>query len=421
MPENYIPNIRIEDFNYNLPDEVIAYYPMANRQESKLLVYDSGTDSISHHGFSDIKHLIPAGSLIILNETKVISARIQACKPTGGKAEILCVEPITPGPDPQVAMIAKPPVKWKCIIGGRKIEAGIVLSSGDNCKARILEKQGSEAIVEFSWQDQGLSFAELLHQIGKTPLPPYIKREPESSDENRYQTIYAKNDGSVAAPTAGLHFNNEIINSMKKSGIDFANLTLHVGPGTFKPVDAEDISGHEMHEEQIHINIQTIAKIHRFLKNRLPEAKLVSTGTTSLRSLESIYWLGVMIIKGEIKNTDLFEIGQWYPYRFGNDEELPDAAEAFGAVLKNMEDNGSTELFGKTKVIIVPNYRIRTAEALITNFHLPKSTLILLVAAFSGGDNWRRIYQEALSMNYRFLSYGDSSLIIRERPVKKGI
>ncbi len=413
MPEALIPKIKIDDYDYVLPNDRIAYYPQDNRQESRLLVYDSGHDSISHHKFKDIENLIPKGSLIVLNETKVISARIQARKPSGGKAEILCVEPIGPGPDPQVAMASKSPVRWKCIIGGRKINIGMVLNSDCDCRARILEKSASEATVEFSWPNRDMSFSELLHKIGQTPLPPYIKRQPESSDENRYQTIYAKNDGSVAAPTAGLHFNNEIINSMKINGIGFASLTLHVGPGTFKPVDSEDISGHEMHEELININKQSLIKIHHFLMNRQPGAKLVSTGTTSLRTLESIYWLGVMIINGGINNPDLFEIGQWYPYNYDRVKGFPGAAEAFGAVIEKMEKYDLAGLFGKTKVIIVPGYEIRTADALITNYHLPKSTLILLVAAFSGGDNWRKIYQDAMSNNYRFLSYGDSSLIFR--------
>lgn len=412
---DYIPKARTEDYSYDLPEKRIAKYPLEERDKSKLLVADAGSEKISHHTFSDMPELLPANSLLVVNNTKVIQARFNMLKPTGGKAEILCVEPREPSRDPQIAMKTKNRAKWICIVGGRKVIEGLTLSpSGDNhndLSATILERTENEALVEFSWKGD-LTFSEIVEEMGKIPLPPYIKRDAEEKDKSTYQTVYAEKEGSIAAPTAGLHFTEAVIEKIKTKGIDFAEVVLHVGPGTFKPVESDDISRHEMHSERISVTKELIERLISQLDNK---NKIIATGTTSLRTLESIYWIGALIHSGEIESLNFrgYTPKQWDAYRLAHEVNLPSSLESLKSILGLLEKENRNELVSYTQLLIVPGYEFRLVDALITNYHLPKSTLILLVAAFVGNEFWREIYKEALENDYRFLSYGDSSLLIR--------
>ncbi len=448
-------DINLEDYNYSLPHEKIALFPLEDRAESKLLLVNRNRQEITHHIFNEISDLLPKNSVIFVNKTKVIAARLLMKKSTGGVVEILCVEPVLPSTDPQIALSAKERCRWKCIIGGKRVNAGTVLTSANevNLNTKIIEKSGQDAIVEFTWgnilrqaqsysrpqtadgrresitnyelritnedkakiltdngqltTDNGISFADVLEKFGKVPLPPYIKREVENQDKNRYQTVYAESDGSVAAPTAGLHFTDEIINKIKNRGIGIEELTLHVGPGTFKPIDTDKISEHKMHSELI---IVTKSLLENLLKSIIEKKYIIATGTTSLRTLESLYWVGQQILCNclIIKN-DEFELGQWDAYKLPKDIS---AQESISAIINYLEKNNLNELRGRTELLIIPGYEFKIVNGLITNYHLPKSTLILLVAAFLGKDLWQKTYNEALNNNYRFLSYGDSSLLL---------
>jgi S-adenosylmethionine:tRNA ribosyltransferase-isomerase len=411
----YIPKARTEDYSYDLPEERIAKYPLGERDKSKLLLADAGSGTISHHTFLDISELLPANSLLVVNNTKVIQARFNLQKPTGGKAELLCVEPRVPSRDPQIAMKTKNSTNWICIVGGRKINEGISLSplgeNPNNLKATLLERIENEALVEFSWSGNK-TFSEIVEDLGKIPLPPYIKREAEEKDKSAYQTVYAEKEGSIAAPTAGLHFTESAIRKVKAKGIDFAEVVLHVGPGTFKPVESDDISEHDMHSERISVSKDLIVRLISRLENN---NKIIATGTTSLRTLESVYWIGALIHSGELESLNFrgYAPKQWDSYRLGHEGNLPSTLESLESILELLEKEDKTELVSYTQLLIVPGYKFRLVDALITNYHLPKSTLILLVAAFVGKDFWREIYKEALDNDYRFLSYGDSSLLIR--------
>lgn len=407
VPNNlkYMFALNLNEFNYELPEDRISKYPLADRASSKLLLVDKYKDKIEHRVFRELPELIPENSLLLINASKVISARIFVQKATGAKVEILCVEPVEPSNDPQITMSSKGFCVWDCIIGGRRIKKDLILQlKKENIflTATIQSKKGQNALVEFQWNDS-ISFSELLTKIGHIPLPPYIKREDIETDKERYQTVYAEYEGSVAAPTAGLHFTDEIFSRIKNKKIEIAKLNLHVGPGTFKPIDTEKISEHMMHSELVIINKQTIKKVIEAIENN---KYIIATGTTSIRTIESLYWLGVKNIKSEVFTNKL---EQWDCYHLSQEIR---AVESFKNILEIMNESDSDNLSFRTGLFIVPGYEFKIVKGLITNFHLPKSTLILLVTAFIGKELWKKSYKEALDNNYRFLSYGDSSLLM---------
>jgi len=427
---NISKDLSINDFDYNLPKEKIALYPTENREESKLLFADCSINRIEHYRFKDITNLLEPDSLLVVNNTKVIAARILVRKASGGKAEILCTEPVRPSYDPQITMKARGWCEWNCIIGGRAIGVGTILkpevlsipglsvgaidnsvrmTGSIDLTCEILHKYGMEAVVKFTWQPENLTFAEILTELGEIPLPPYIDRENVESDKNRYQTVYAKNDGSVAAPTAGLHFTDSILNALAEKNIARTNLTLHVGPGTFKPVSDEGIAKHTMHEEQIFVSRHSLMSLfNQYTSGK----KVIAVGTTSLRTLETLYQVGTNLSNSDYTNfeNNVFTLEQWEAYEKKN---FVEPVEAFKALLDYMDENKLEILCGKTKLFVLSGYEIKTIDGLITNFHLPKSTLIMLVSAFVGEEYWKEIYAAALTNNYRFLSYGDSSLLLK--------
>ncbi|MHC1704602.1 MAG: S-adenosylmethionine:tRNA ribosyltransferase-isomerase [Tenuifilaceae bacterium] len=398
-----VKNIDISDFDYSLPDDRIAKHPLNERDQSKLLVYKS--TEISEDNFLNISNYIPEDSLIIFNNTKVVQARLLFKRATGAQIEIFLLEPIRPH-DYVLSFASNEQVTWKCIVGNLKkwkenyLEMDI---SGSKTKL-IAEKikvlsEGLEIL--FKWNDSNLSFARIIELCGNVPIPPYLNRDAEIDDKKRYQTIYAKPEGSVAAPTAGLHFTNKVLDTIIKKNISPEYVTLHVGAGTFKPVKAERIAEHEMHTEHFFVSNNLIEK----LANN--EVKKIVVGTTTLRTLESLYWLGVKAIEGKLQEP--YFVAQWEPYELSQNISVLDSLEALSNYLNQ---NGITTLSASTQIMIVPGYSIKMADALITNYHQPKSTLLLLVAAFIGED-WKKVYEYALSNNFRFLSYGDSSLLIK--------
>lgn len=401
--------IRISDYQYQLPEEKIAYYPLQERDASRLLVYRDGL--ISESNYNSIANELPPESLVLFNNTRVIEARILFKKSTGALIEIFCLEPDDQYGDITAAMMQQGKVYWKCLVGSAsKWKSGQVLQKiipGKQediiLEARYVAKETEYFIIELSWSPVTLDFATVIHEAGAIPLPPYIKRAATASDKDRYQTVYARHDGSVAAPTAGLHFTETVLASLAVKNIQTAFLTLHVGAGTFKPVKAEKLADHEMHAEQIEIRSEFLEMLagHRY-------KKIIATGTTTLRTLESIYWLGVKsILHTGISPEDMF-LDQWEATELN---QVTITVTASLDSLRNWMKTNKLEIFiTKTQLLITPGYRIRMADALITNFHQPQSTLLLLVAAVVG-DDWRRVYQYALDNNFRFLSYGDGSLL----------
>ncbi len=399
--------LSISDYTYQLPEHRIANYPLPVRDASKLLVYDNGI--IRDDNYKNITSYIAPGSMLIFNNTKVVEARLLFQKPTGGTVEIFCLEPHEQYADISSAMSQKGKVWWQCLVGGAskwkhgQVLKKIITAYGKEIilQAVYVEKRMGSFVIELSWSDPEMSFAELLHHAGAIPLPPYIKRKAESSDAERYQTIYASLDGSVAAPTAGLHFTDELFGEFAKKNIQRKFVTLHVGAGTFKPVKSETMEQHEMHAEYIDVSKETINDILTNLDNRI-----IAVGTTSLRTIESLYWLGVKL--NIEKNQSIPELQQWDPY------DLPVQDLTAHQALENlrtwMESNSLEKLVTKTKIIIAPGYTPKIADGLITNFHQPQSTLLLLVAALVG-DDWKRIYEHALQNDYRFLSYGDGCFL----------
>lgn len=406
-------NLSIADFTYSLPEDRIANYPLAERDASKLLIYKDG--NITEDIYKNISDHIPPDSLLIFNDTKVVEARLLFQKPTGGIIEIFCLEPHEQYADVTSAMQQQAKVLWHCLVGGAsKWKHGQVLKkiiTGYHkeiiLEASYKEKRADSFVIELSWQPQQLSFAELLHHAGAIPLPPYIKRKAETSDAERYQTIYAHIDGSVAAPTAGLHFTDTIFNKLKEKNIQIDFVTLHVGAGTFKPVKAEVMEEHEMHSEFIDVSKKTIENIISKLEN-----PIIPVGTTSLRTIESLYWLGVKSTSNKqqerSKIEHMIELQQWEPYDIP--EQNISAKNALQSLLNWMEEIKMERLITKTSIIIAPGYKPRIAKALVTNFHQPQSTLLLLIAALIG-ENWRKVYDYALKNNFRFLSYGDGCLL----------
>ncbi|MBI9053026.1 MAG: S-adenosylmethionine:tRNA ribosyltransferase-isomerase [Bacteroidales bacterium] len=395
-------NIRIEDFSYELPDSKIAKYPLEKRDQSNLLVYNHG--NLVKDNFTNLDNYIDSKTSFVFNNTKVIQARMQFHKRTGAKIEIFCLEPIEPS-DYVLAFQQNHSVTWKCIIGNlKKWKSGSLTKkvSVNNIevelKASKLYGEGNAHIIEFTWENRNISFSEILENIGETPIPPYLNRDSEDIDKDRYQTIYSKLKGSVAAPTAGLHFTEQILEKLKEKKVSIEEVTLHVGAGTFKPVKTETIDAHEMHTEHFIITKKTI-------ENLLKSKKIVAVGTTSVRTIESLYWLGVKLL--EQSEID-FHISQWEAYKLNNDIEKTDA---LNAILNYLEEKNLDEIQASTQIMIYPGYVFKMVNVLITNFHQPKSTLLLLIAAFIG-DNWKKVYDFALDNEFRFLSYGDSSILI---------
>lgn len=406
MPEKkefQISKINPKQYTYELPEKQIAKFPSNERGKSRLLAYKN--QEITHHTFSEIGEFIPKDSLLMFNNTKVIPARLLFYKSTGALIEIFLLEPEKPSRIMSETMNAKTGVTWKCMVGNaKKWKNDIILSKmiliGQKeveVNAEFIDREAQ--LVAINWSDQSFTFSEIVEALGKVPLPPYINRELTKNDPERYQTVYSKVDGAVAAPTAGLHFTNEIIQSLASKNINTDEVTLHVSAGTFQPLKADNLEDHPMHSEQIIVSKNN-------LKNLINAHKVVAVGTTSMRTLESTYWYGVKLLKETDKS---FHIEKLYPYQH---HDLPDAKEAFDAVIRHMESLNAEILIGETEIFIFPGYEFKVCDGLVTNFHLPGSTLILLVAAFIG-EHWRKVYDEALQHNYNFLSYGDSSVLIR--------
>jgi S-adenosylmethionine:tRNA ribosyltransferase-isomerase len=413
LNKEIIPKIDLDKYNYDLPKNRIANFPLEDRSKSKLLYFNKRTQEIKHKLFSDLPGLIHPRSLLIFNNTKVIAARLNMIKDTGGSAELLCVEPSGNIPDPQIAMSQKKESIWVCIVGGKRIKEGKMLHSADNTlKAEILKRFDNKALVRFFWEIDS-TFAQIIETIGNVPLPPYIKRAPEKSDKERYQTVYANYDGSVAAPTAGLHFTDDIIHQIRQKGNTLVNVTLHVGPGTFKPIESQDIADHDMHREMISVEKNEIVRIIDHLETN-PNSKIIAIGTTSVRTIETLYWIGIKLHYEETLSTVGNEIilNQWEPYRLMDKYKSIDSISSFRAIVEYLNENKSNRIIARTKLFIMPGYQFGVINGIITNYHLPKSTLILLVASFLKDDIWKSIYQEALKNNYRFLSYGDSSFLL---------
>ncbi|MCX6148055.1 MAG: S-adenosylmethionine:tRNA ribosyltransferase-isomerase [Candidatus Kapabacteria bacterium] len=408
-----IPKIELNDYKYELPEELIALYPTKNRGESRLLKVDKKLESIEHFRFDEITELLPEDSLFFLNETKVISARILMQKLTGAKIELLLFEPLNKQRDFQIGLSDFGESNWKCIVGG-KINVGSILKSKIEgkikLKAEVLEKNGNELNIRFFWDDRKISFSEVLIEYGNIPLPPYIKRNAIESDSERYQTVFANIAGSVAAPTAALHFNELILSKISDKNIDINKLTLHVGLGTFKPINCNYIEDHKMHNEPFNIYLKSLKSLLIELQKEKP--LITSTGTTSTRTLESIYWIGVKLILNKEIDINYAVINQWDSYSFEN-KGLPSPEDSISKVIIELEKNGLNSLNGQTELIIVPGYKFKIINGLITNFHAPHSTLILLIAAFLGKDLWKRSYQSAIMNKYKFLSYGDSSYLTK--------
>ena len=401
-----IPEIHIEDYNYPLPDERIAKYPLSQRDASKLLCYKDQV--ITENRFSDISDILPSDHLMVFNDTKVVPARLHFQRPTGAHIEIFCLEPIQP--EEYVSMFAVTDCcRWKCIVGNVKRWKDDILNlynpSDDaavkemGLKAALIERQGETSIVEFRW-DNGAPFSQVLEVCGNIPIPPYLNRETEDIDLERYQTLYAKYRGSVAAPTAGLHFTEKVLDAIKAKNIEIETVCLHVGAGTFLPVKSSLVSEHNMHREPFVVTVDFLRK----LRSRL--GSVIAVGTTSVRTLESLYYVGVKCLEtGAPADVD-----QWDPYCRDYSYTLE---ESLTALISYLKSNNMNDLQIGTRIIIVPGYNFKVVDVLVTNFHQPQSTLLLLISAFVKGD-WHKIYDYALSNEFRFLSYGDSSLLFKE-------
>ena len=401
-----IPHIEIKDFNYTLPDERIAKYPLQQRDASRLLAYRNGKPEA--FSFKDLPSLLPEGSIMIFNDTKVVPARLHFQRSSGAHIEIFCLEPVFP--EEYVTMFdVTDKCRWKCIVGNVKRWKNDTLSLYNpdsdalvaemGLKADLIERQGETSIVEFSWENS-LPFSRVLEVCGSIPIPPYLNRETEEIDLERYQTLYARFRGSVAAPTAGLHFTEPVLQSIRSRNIDMEPVCLHVGAGTFLPVKSDLVAEHTMHREPFVITLSLLDKlIHR-------TGSLIAVGTTSVRTLESLYYAGVRCIE----NGAPADVSQWEPYQ----REYPyTVEESLGALAAYMKERSLAELQLGTSIIIVPGYDFKVVDILVTNFHQPQSTLLLLISAFVKGE-WKKIYDFALENDFRFLSYGDSSVLFRQ-------
>ncbi len=399
--------ILIKDYTYELPAEKIAQYPLQDRDASKLLIYSEG--NISDRFFSEIPEQLKAGSLLIFNNTRVINARLKFQTEGGKEIEIFTLEPAVKE-ELSAALLSSGSVEWLCLVGnlkhwksGKLEEKRTVGTKLISLNAELINRKEDAFMIKLSWQPPELTFAEILELFGNVPLPPYMKRETVIDDTLRYQTVYSKVEGSVAAPTAGLHFTEKVLHDLDDKKITRGNVTLHVGAGTFKPVKTESIEEHTMHSESFSVPKGTIEQILEALGSN----EIIAVGTTSMRTIESIYWFGVQLLQGRFTGGEI-TIDQWEPYH----ANIEDTIAAFKAVKAFMESEGFGVLVGRTNIIIVPGYEFRVFTGLITNFHQPSSTLLLLVAAFIGSD-WHKVYEYALKNDFRFLSYGDSSLLFR--------
>ncbi|WP_353120889.1 S-adenosylmethionine:tRNA ribosyltransferase-isomerase [Dysgonomonas capnocytophagoides] len=398
--------IRIENYNYDLPDSRIAKYPLPKRDTSKLLVYRE--QEITDDTFYNISHYIAEGSMMVFNNTKVIQARLHFRKPTGALIEIFCLEPHTPH-DYLLNFQQTNHCSWICLVGNLKKWKEGTLSKTINIEgqdilisAERIGANGDTHIVEFRWNNPNYTFSDLLEVMGELPIPPYLNRETEEEDKQTYQTVYSKIEGSVAAPTAGLHFTPEVFDSLRNKGVKTAEVTLHVGAGTFRPVKSELIKNHTMHSELISVRREFLEELYAH------QGKIIAVGTTSVRTLESLYYIGVLLGKGQEQEL---RVEQWAPYKAENN--ITGVKAALKNILNYLEEKQLNILIADTQIIIAPGYNFRLVDGIVTNFHQPQSTLLLLISAFLGGERWKQIYSHALSNNYRFLSYGDSSLLLK--------
>lgn len=400
-----IKEIRIEEYNYPLLDERIAKHPLTERDKCKLLVRNS-EGNISEHIFAEIPDLLPANSMLIYNNTRVINARLRFRKGNGGALiEIFCLEPVEPR-DYAVSFGSTAQCSWLCFVGNSKRwkQGSLSLDVKINdaiitLNATRINKNGNASVVMFSWDNSVITFAQIIEAAGEIPIPPYLNRSTEESDSSDYQTVYSHIDGSVAAPTAGLHFTDNVLNAISQRGIPRRELTLHVGAGTFQPVKSENIGEHEMHSEFISVSRSLIEEL------ATTDRDVIAVGTTSVRTLESIYHIGCLLYQGLPAN----ELPQWYPY--SNEHPHLPVKESLNAILKHLNETGEDKLIASTRVIIAPGYKYQIVKGIITNFHQPQSTLLLLVSAFVNGD-WKAMYDFALEKDFRFLSYGDASLLL---------
>ncbi len=442
-------DIQISDYNYDLPDERIAKYPLEQRDQSKLLVWRNG--EIQQHYFCNLPDQIPAGSMIVFNNTKVIQARLHFQKPTGGIVEVFCLEPEAPK-DYQQNFASEKECTWTCLVGNSKkwkegsLSLQVTLKDGRQTTlyCERVSEPGASQKIRFFWDNpnkstlpikgevsqrdgEGLSFAQLLDAMGELPIPPYLNRATEEKDKETYQTVYSQIKGSVAAPTAGLHYTPEVLEALKSKGVDLQYLTLHVGAGTFKPVKSATIEGHDMHTEFISVPKSVIQSLLDFKsKSILPikgevsqrdgEGLLIATGTTSVRTLESLYYIGEKLLSHPDAQSEELVVHQWEPYDV---QHTISVTESLQAILDYLERTHQENLVTATQILIAPGFQYRLVNAIVTNFHMPQSTLLLLVSAFVDGDslegpNWHRIYQYAMTNGFRFLSYGDSSILFHD-------
>lgn len=402
-----VKHIKIKDYNYPLTDDRIAKYPLSERDHSKLLIYDK--EEIKEDVFYNIAEYLPKDALMIFNNTKVIQARMHFRKDTGALIEVFLLEPYTPADYEQMFQTTSE-CSWLCLVGNLKKWKGQQIGREINVKGKDVfvkvdyeREHHTSHQIKFSWNNNEVSFAEILDAIGELPIPPYLNRETQESDKTTYQTVYSKIKGSVAAPTAGLHFTDNVLSSVSNYGIDLEEITLHVGAGTFKPVKSDEIGEHDMHSEFICVHKSTIEKL------LLHDGKAIAVGTTSVRTLESLYYVGLKLLKNRDLSEDELHVCQWEPY--ADDVKQVSAVKAIEQIREYMEEKDVNSIHFSTQIIIVPGYDYKIVKMLVTNFHQPQSTLLLLVSAFLHGD-WKRVYDYALSHDFRFLSYGDSSLLI---------
>ena len=402
-------HIRISEFNYPLPDERIAKFPLPVRDQSKLLLYRHG--EVTEDIFTSLPDYLPANSLMIFNNTKVIQARLHFHKETGALIEVFCLEPIQPN-DYALNFQQTEHAAWLCMIGNLKKWKEGALKREVTVKGKPLTLtaergacHGTSHWVDFRWNNPEITFADILEVFGELPIPPYLNRETQESDKETYQTVYSKIKGSVAAPTAGLHFTPRVLDALREKGVALEELTLHVGAGTFKPVKSEEIEGHEMHTEYISVNRSTLEKLVAH------EGKAIAVGTTSVRTLESLYHIGVTLLHNPNATEEDLHVKQWQPYETALETAATPTVDALQAIIAYLDRHHMETLHSSTQIIIAPGYEYRIVKAMVTNFHQPQSTLLLLVSAFLHGD-WRKIYDYALAHDFRFLSYGDSSLLI---------
>lgn len=402
-------HIRISEFNYPLPDERIAKFPLPVRDQSKLLLYRHG--EVTEDIFTSLPDYLPANSLMIFNNTKVIQARLHFHKETGALIEVFCLEPVQPN-DYALNFQQTEHAAWLCMIGNLKKWKEGALKREITVKGKPLTLTAERGVchgtshwVDFRWNNPEITFADILEVFGELPIPPYLNRETQESDKETYQTVYSKIKGSVAAPTAGLHFTPRVLDALREKGVALEELTLHVGAGTFKPVKSEEIEGHEMHTEYISVNRSTLEKLVAH------EGKAIAVGTTSVRTLESLYHIGVTLLHNPNATEEDLHVKQWQPYETALETAATPAVDALQAIIAYLDRHHMETLHSSTQIIIAPGYEYRIVKAMVTNFHQPQSTLLLLVSAFLHGD-WRKIYDYALAHDFRFLSYGDSSLLI---------